>query len=176
MQIQGDAKLLEAARRIAPIIREHNDASERERRLAPPVLAALHEAGLLRMCTPRSLGGVETDPITRALVIEEISGHDTAAGWTLANPLDWAYLCSRLPDEGAQEIYARPDVVIAAQFGRPMQAAACLGGFSIRGRAPFVSNCYDANWIATTATIVESRPASSWKAVLHQSRKANQSC
>jgi indole-3-acetate monooxygenase len=159
MQIQADSKLMEAARKIAPLIKEYNDEAERKRRL-PPVLAALHEAGLLRMCTPRSLGGLETDPITRALVIEEISGHDTAAGWTLANPLDWAYLCSRLPDEGAEEIYARPDVVIAAQFGRPMEATVCPGGFSITGRAPFVSNCYDANWIATTATVVESRPAS----------------
>jgi hypothetical protein len=46
------------------------------------------------------------------------AGHDIAAGWTLANPLDWTYLCSGLPDEGAEEIYAHPNVVIAAQFGR----------------------------------------------------------
>src|SRR5229473_614905 len=154
MQIQADTTLIEAARRIAPVIREHNEEAERERRLSPPVLAALHKAGLLRMCTPRSLGGLEADPITRALVIEEISGHDTAAGWTLANPLDWAYLCARLPDEGAKEIYARPIVLIAAQFGRPMQAAPAPGGYRITGRAPFVSNCYDANWIATTATVM----------------------
>jgi alkylation response protein AidB-like acyl-CoA dehydrogenase len=65
------------------------------------------------MCTPQSLGGLEVDPLTRALVIEEIAGHDTAAGWTLANPLDWAYLCARLPDAGAEEIYSRgADVVI----------------------------------------------------------------
>jgi alkylation response protein AidB-like acyl-CoA dehydrogenase len=116
------------------------------------------------MCTPQSLGGLETDPITRALVIEEISGHDTAAGWTLANPLDWAYLCSRLPDEGAEEIYARPNVVIAAQFGRPKQATVFPGGYRITGRAPFVSNCHDANWIATTATLADSGSASAPKA------------
>ena len=78
MQINADTTLLEAARRIAPIIREHNAEAEREHRLSPSVLAALHEAGLLRMCTPRSLGGLEVDPLTRALVMEEISGHDTA--------------------------------------------------------------------------------------------------
>jgi alkylation response protein AidB-like acyl-CoA dehydrogenase len=155
MQPQGDAALIEAARRIAPVIREHNQEAERERRLSPPVLAALHEAGLLRMCTPRSLGGLEVDPLTRALVIEEISGHDTAAGWSLANPLDWAYLCARLPNEGAEEIYARgANVLIAAQFGRPMQAVPAQGGYRITGRAPFVSNCHDANWIATTATVI----------------------
>ena len=46
--------------------------AERERRLSRPVLDALYETGLLRMCTPRSLGGLEVDPITRALVTEEI--------------------------------------------------------------------------------------------------------
>ena len=136
MQIPADPKLIEAARQIAPVIREYNEEAERQRRLSPPVLAALHDAGLLRMCTPRSLGGLEADPITRALVIEEISSHDTSAGWTLANPLDWAYLCARLPDDGAEEIYALPNVVIAAQFRRPMQAAAAPGGFRITGGRP----------------------------------------
>src|SRR5712671_5200035 len=154
MQLPTDATLIEAARRIAPVIREHNQEAERERRLSPPVLAALQDAGLLRMCTPRSLGGLEADPLSRALVIEEISGHDSAAGWTLANPLDWAYLCARLPDEGAEEIYSHgANIVIAAQFGRPMQAAPVQGGYRITGRAPFVSNCNDANWIATTAMV-----------------------
>src|SRR5438128_2235977 len=163
MQTHADSILLDAARRIAPVIREYNEEAERERRLSPPVLAALHEAGLLRMCTPRSLGGLETDPITRALVIEEISGHDTAAGWTLANPLDWAYLCARLPDEGAEELYGQPNVVIAAQFGRPMQAVPISGGYRISGRAPFVSNCHDANWIATTATVAKGQSGSEGK-------------
>lgn len=160
MQIHADTTLIEAARRIAPVIREHYDEAERERRLSPPVLAALHDTGLLRMCTPRSLGGLEADPLTRALVIEEISGQDTAAGWTLANPLDWAYLCARLPDAGAEEIYSRgANVVIAAQFGRPMQAAPAPGGYRITGRAPFVSNCHDANWIATTAAVMAGDPS-----------------
>jgi alkylation response protein AidB-like acyl-CoA dehydrogenase len=154
MQISGDATLLEAARGIAPVIRQHRDEAEHERRLSAPVLAALHEAGLLRMCTPRALGGLETDPVTRALVIEEISGHDSAAGWTLANPLDWAYLCARLPDAGAEEIYrSSTNVLIAAQFGRPMQAVPSEDGYRITGRAPFVSNCHDANWIASTAIV-----------------------
>ena len=106
------------------------------------------------MSTPRSLGGLETDPITRALVVEEISRHDSAAGWTLENPLDWAFFCARLPDEGAEEIYSRgADILIAAQFGRPLNATSTEGGYRISGRAPFVSNCYDADWISSTAVV-----------------------
>src|SRR5207253_9881342 len=139
MQIHADTALIEDARRIAPVIREHNQEAERERRLSPTVLAALHEAGLLRMCTPRSLGGLEADPLTRALVIEEVSGYDTAAGLTLANPLDWAYLCARLPDAGAEEIYSRgADIVIAAQFGRQCRRPRPRAGIALLGARRFV--------------------------------------
>ena len=61
------------------MIQEHNEETERERRLSRPVPDVLHESGLLRMFTPRSLGGLEADPITRALMSEEIPLHDSAA-------------------------------------------------------------------------------------------------
>jgi alkylation response protein AidB-like acyl-CoA dehydrogenase len=154
MPWEHDTSLLDAAREIAPIIRAHNEEAERERRLSQPVLQALRETGLLRMTTPRSLGGLETDPVTRALVAEEIGRHDSAAAWTLENPLDWAFFCCRLPDEGAEEIYSRgADILIAAQFGRPLKATSTNGGYRISGRAPFVSNCYDADWISSTVLV-----------------------
>lgn len=154
MRLDIDTSLINAAREITPIIREHNEQAERERRLARPVLEAMRETGLLRMATPRSLGGLETDPVTRALIGEEISRHDSAAGWTLENPLDWAFFCARLPDEGAEEVYSDgADILIAAQFGRPLNAESTDGGYRVSGRAPFVSNCYDADWIASTALV-----------------------
>ena len=154
MKWDADMSLVDRARQLAPVILEHAQEAERERRLSRPVLDALREAGLLRMFVPRSLGGLEATPITRALVVEELSAHDTAAGWTLENPLDWAYLCARLPDQGAEEIYHRGvDIVIAAQFGRPLNATSTDAGYRISGRAPFVSNCYDADWIASTAFV-----------------------
>jgi len=151
-----DSSLIDAAREIAPIIRQYSEEAERERRLSQPALSALREAGLLRMTTPRSLGGLETDPVTRVLVIEEIGRHDSAAAWTLENPLDWAFLCCRLPDEGAAEIYSRgADILIAGQFGRPLKATSTDGGYRISGRAPFVSNCYDADWILSMVVVDE---------------------
>ena len=154
MAIEVDPSLMEAVRSIAPVVREHSAEAERERRLSAAVLDALHQAGLLRLFTPRSLGGLEVDPVTRAHIVEEISGYDTAAGWTLENPLDWAYFCARLPDEGAEEIYGRgADILIAAQYGRPLTATSTDRGYRISGRAPFLSNCHDADWIASTALV-----------------------
>jgi alkylation response protein AidB-like acyl-CoA dehydrogenase len=153
VNFEADKSLMDAVRHIAPLIEKYRDEAEQERRLSKPVLDALRETGLLKMATPKSLGGLETDPITRALVVEEVGRLDSAAGWTLENPVDWAFFCARLPDEGAEELYAKGgDVVIAAQFGRPLSARSEGGGYCVSGRAPFVSNCHDADWISCTAS------------------------
>ena len=91
MQLTVDDKLLETAQQLAPIICEHADEGECQRRPARRVMEALAEAGLFRMLTPRSLGGLEVDPVTCARVIEEVAGFDSVAGWTLmtANSVDW---------------------------------------------------------------------------------------
>jgi len=160
MPWEPDTSIIDTAREIAPIIREHSQEAERQRRLSQPVLKALRETGLLRMNTPRSLGGLEADPVTRALVVEEIGRHDSAAAWTLENPLDWAFFCARLPDEGAEEIYSRgADILIAAQFGRPLKATSTNGGYRISGQAPFVSNCRDADWFSSTVLVDEDSAA-----------------
>ena len=153
-ELKPDQTLIDAAREIGPIIREHASEAEQKRRLSKPVLDALRQTGLLKMATPKSLGGLETDPITRALVVEEVGRHDSAAGWTLENPVDWAFFCSRLPDAGAEEIYNKgANILIAAQFGRPLNAKSVDGGYRVSGRAPFVSNCHDADWISCTALV-----------------------
>src|SRR5262245_60639639 len=74
---------LKSVEQIAPIIRAHAAAAERERRLAAPVAEALREAGLYRLWRPRSLGGLELDPIAGFRVLEEVSRIDSAAGWNL---------------------------------------------------------------------------------------------
>ena len=110
MRIDADPELMEVARQIGPLIREHNEEAEGERRLSKPVLAALHETGLLRMVTPRSLGGLEVDPITRARVIEEIAGYDTAdAAFNQGNALVMLGKYVEAAERYARALELRPD-------------------------------------------------------------------
>ena len=78
-----DTALIEAAQRIMPLVRACRDEGERERRLPAQVLAAMHEARLFRMYIPKALDGLEIDPITSMIVIEEIARADAAAAWNL---------------------------------------------------------------------------------------------
>jgi alkylation response protein AidB-like acyl-CoA dehydrogenase len=75
--------LLENANRMADAIGQHVEEEENNRRLSPNVLSALEEAGFHRLFTPKSLGGLEADPVTVAELVEEISLHNTAAGWSM---------------------------------------------------------------------------------------------
>jgi alkylation response protein AidB-like acyl-CoA dehydrogenase len=102
---------------FGPIIREHADAAERDRRLSPPVIDAMRSAGLFRMFTPRSLGGLEADPVTVVRVAEEIATFDGAAGWALQAGNTGAWWAARFPEAGVSEMFADgPDLVMAASF------------------------------------------------------------
>lgn len=142
--------LLNTAAALGPLIANHAAEGEQNRRLSPVVVTALKEAGLVRMITPKSLGGSETDPVMCARVVEEVSRYDSAAGWTLQAANSGDFYCARLPNEGANEIFAGgPDTIIALAVHPPMQATPVDGGYQISGENPLASNVSDADWLMT---------------------------
>jgi indole-3-acetate monooxygenase len=161
MSTSTDADLLDAVKRIAPVIQQHADEAERAGRLSRATVDAMREARLFRMFTPKALGGFEVSPITCARVIEAVAALDSAANWTLTNFVSFAFFCARLPEAGPQEIFGGdPDATIAGPFHPPLHASLAPGGIHISGRAPLASNCRDAAWIAVTAIVIEGeRPA-----------------
>src|SRR5215831_5235528 len=114
----ADAPLIEAAQRIAPLVRACRDEGERERRLAAQVLAAMHEARLFRMYIPEALDGLEIDPITSMIVVEEIARADAAAAWNLMLGATYGLWAAFSPEEAAREIYGAPDGVVAGALRR----------------------------------------------------------
>jgi indole-3-acetate monooxygenase len=153
---QDREELLGKARGLGPLIREHADQAEQRRRLTPEVVAGLKQAGLFRLLLPRSLGGLELDPATCALVVEEIAGFDSAAGWSLQAGNEGAWWAARLPTEGAEEVYREdPSAIVSAAFHPPQQAVETAGGYHITGRAPLASNIHDATWLFVTALVMD---------------------
>ena len=151
--------LLETASEIGPFISQYIDEEENNRRLSKPVLNALREAGFHKLFLPKSLGGLEADPLTTAKLVEEVARHNTAAGWSMmvANVSTW--WCSRLPEKGIEEIYKNgPDTFIAGAFHPPMMATPVEGGYRINGRSPLTSNVHEAQWIFVTALCYGARP------------------
>ncbi|HTT80741.1 MAG TPA: acyl-CoA dehydrogenase family protein [Stellaceae bacterium] len=107
-----EATLIEAARHIAPLVRTSRDEGERERRLPAQVLAAMHEAQLFRMYIPRAFGGLEIDPITSMVVVEEIARADGGAAWNLMLGATYDLWAAFPPEDAARGIYGAPDAVV----------------------------------------------------------------
>lgn len=152
----GHESLLERARALGPFLRERAAAAEQTGRLPREVLDALRDAGCFRMLLPRSLGGLEVDPVTYILVAEEISRADSAAGWVLQAGNMGAWWSSRLTAEGATAVHGDdPSALMAAAFHPPQQVVEVEGGYRISGRGPLASNIHDARWLFLTALVMD---------------------
>lgn len=150
------SSLFDMLDKIAPVLREHVEEEQQERRLSSDVLHALRDAGFLSLFLPKSLEGLEADPLTVSRLVEEVARQNTAAGWAMmvANTSSW--WCSRLSDEGINELYADgPDTFVAGAFHPPMKATVVNGGYRINGRSPLTSNVHEARWIFVTAFVME---------------------
>ena len=84
-----DVALIEAAQRIAPLVRACRDEGERERRLPAQVLAAMHEARLF-LYIAKALEGLEIDPIMSMTVVEEIGTKRQSSRTSIAPALPQA--------------------------------------------------------------------------------------
>lgn len=147
-----EVDLVRVAQDLGPTLRRNSQQSDRDGRLPAESLDAMRDAGLLRMYVPRALGGWQADPVTYGRVQEELSRHDSAAGWLLQAAGSSAWWCSRLPTETAREIYADdPDTLVAVSFAFPYEGEPVDGGLRLSGQRPYASNISDASWIWVTA-------------------------
>src|SRR3954452_13546986 len=79
----GLPEKVEQARALRPLILEYREESDRERRLAQPVVEALVGLGAFRAVIPQAAGGEEWDWPTFLRVVEELATVDGAVGWTM---------------------------------------------------------------------------------------------
>lgn len=147
--------LIEIARELAPLIREHAARGEHERRLPSPVATALTESGIFRMCRPRSLGGLELDPLAMMEVVEELSRVDGAAGWCAMIHGTGAAFDAYIPLEGARAMYADPRAVTGGVLAPTGRAIEVDGGYRVSGRWSIASGCHHSDWLGGTAIVFD---------------------
>lgn len=154
--MESDESFLARVRALEPIVRQSADTTERERRLARPVLQAMREAGLFRMFTPRALGGLEADPVTVARVAEELASFDSAAAWALQAGNTGSWWAGHFPEKGIAELFAGgPDLLMSASFSPPHRAESVPGGYRFTGRGKLASTVRDSSWVMMTGVVFD---------------------
>jgi len=110
--------VVRAAAAMQPMLRELHDEIEREQRFPRALVEKMHAAGFYCMTVPRSLGGLQLDPLTYLRVVELMAEGCGSVGWNLANNGIVQLVSLGLPDEGVREIYANgPDTPGAGTAG-----------------------------------------------------------
>ncbi len=139
---------LGAARALQPRVREAAAQIERERRVPQDLIDELVRAGLFHMLIPRSLGGVEIDPVTAAQAVEEIAAADASVGWCVMLASQSTYFAGLMPVEDAREIWSNGGIVAgtARPIGRAVATQSPAEGYVVSGRWPFASGSSHATW------------------------------
>jgi alkylation response protein AidB-like acyl-CoA dehydrogenase len=147
---------LDAARKLAPMIRSAADRIEADRELPRPLFDALADAGLFQLALPRSLGGAEIDLPTYVQVLEEIGTADASTGWVVNQCAIFATYAARMPRDIARLIWIdTPRSVVANTPVPTAQAVVVPGGYRVTGRQGFSSGCRHAAWLAARAHVFE---------------------
>jgi len=148
---------LEAARKLAPMIRTYAGDTEALRALPAPVFEALADAGLFQMAFPRSMGGGELDLPTYIQVIEEIGKADASTGWVVNQCSIFATYAARMPRAVARKIWIEtPRSIVANTPLADARAVVVEGGYRVTGRQGFSTGCRNAAWVAAHAQIIDS--------------------
>jgi alkylation response protein AidB-like acyl-CoA dehydrogenase len=162
--------MVDVAAGFASMIRAYGDQIEQERRLPAALVEVLVQAGFFRMAVPRSLGGLEVDPVTMARVVEELSAADGSVGWCVSLAYQLGGAAAFLPEQAAREIFGSPDTILAG-VARPIgRAVPVEGGYRVSGRWPFASGSSHATWFVGECLIAdgeEPRPGADGNPVSH---------
>lgn len=154
MTLAGDREILARAEALLPLIESLANDIERHRRLPPALLEKLHEAQLFRMLLPRSVDGLEVDPVTFMQVIETIARADGSTAWCLSQGGGCAMAAAYLDLPVAQKVFGRDaNAVLAWGPGPQAKAVVADGGYRITGSWAFASGGRHATWLGAHGPI-----------------------
>ena len=98
------------------------------------------------MYIPKALDGLEIDPITSMIVVEEIARADASAAWNLMLGATYGLWAAFLPEHAARDIYGASDAVVAGALRPSGRARPVAGGFVVDGRWSFASGISHSAW------------------------------
>ena len=149
---------VQKARDLMPLVARASDEHDRIRQLTGPVVDALVDGGFFTMLKTKSVGGMELKPSIFAQVTEALAEADGSTGWVVCQSNGCSTTSAYLSPSIAQEIFGRPDGVVAwGPPGSPYEATPVEGGYRITGRWRFMSGSQNATWLGAHLRVAGTR-------------------
>ncbi len=140
---------------MAGLLEAGGEYGDRERRLSPEVVEALHEAGLFRLLLPRRLGGAALDLLAFTEIVEEVAKHDGSAAWCVNQASGISMGAGYLPQAAGMQVWGDPRGVAAWGPNPPARLRAVPGGYRVDYRGSFASGSPHATWLGGFCAVLE---------------------
>ena len=142
------------AEALAPLIAEHADDAERQRRLPRVVADAMSDAGLYRVAASVEQLGGGADAVTQIKVIEAVSRVDGSTGWNLMIGIEtYSLMIAGLMRN--RELIEDPRVIVAGSTAAVGNATPVDGGYQVSGHWKFVSGCHNAGLFSGLVNLLD---------------------
>ena len=134
--------LIEAARELAPMAREHAEQSEKAAKIPEHVYAALVERGFFRVLLPKRYGGYEFEPAVAARIVMELAAGCGSTGWVASCAMSHQWMVAQFPLACHAEVWAeRPDQMVVTCFAPTGECTRADGGLRLTGTWQYASGC-----------------------------------
>jgi alkylation response protein AidB-like acyl-CoA dehydrogenase len=150
------ATLLQRARELRPLVHARATQTEKDRRVSQEVTARLKDAGLYRTVQPRRYGGHEFGLEELRQLAFELGRGCASTGWCFGLGAANAWTLGMFPVEAQDDVWgSAPDTLVAACIAPTGKATRVNGGYRLRGRWGFASNCDNSTWMALGTLVDE---------------------
>ena len=150
--------LLQAAKKLAPVIADNVGRIDSERQLPPELAKMMADEHLFGLYVPKSLGGPELDPLNAFYVVEQISKIDGSAGWCCFNGSTITSGISRVSESAGKEIIGEAGILVGSGSARPEGVSkATTGGFLVSGRWNYLSGIDHSNVLFLNSFVMDEK-------------------
>ncbi len=140
-------ELIEAARSLAPRLRERAPEAEQLRRIPEATIKDMKELQLFKALQPARYDGLELPPGAFYEAAMAIAGACGSTGWVYGVVGVHPWQLALFPDRAQKEVWGDdPSTLVASSYAPTGSVERVEGGYRIRGTWNFSSGCLHCDW------------------------------
>lgn len=153
-------ELVARARALVPILRERQEACERERRVPNESVKDMLAADLYRTIQPKSYGGFEQGLDDFVRIAAEIGAGCGSTSWVYATGAQHQWHIGMFPRQAQEDVWGQDRNALAASSYNPAGTAIKTdGGYRLSGNWGFCSGVDNAQWMILGVRVAPSKGA-----------------
>ena len=154
------SELTTRAKKLAQVLRDRAESTDRLRRIPEESIRDLCDAGLIRLGNPERFGGFGLDLDTIYDVTMELARGCGSSAWVYANLVLHNWMIGLFPEQAQLDYFsASPDALCASAFNpRLGKAEAGVDGYDLTGHWDFASGVDACSWAMVGALVPNEGP------------------